>query len=48
MNTQVKPNQEECKDCYKIKCKNCGWEPNKKQLAEVLAGQLINCPDCGV
>jgi peptide subunit release factor 1 (eRF1) len=47
MNTKTKSNQEECIDCYKIKCKNCGWEPNEKELSEVLAGKLTNCPDCG-
>jgi hypothetical protein len=47
MNTQTKQNQEDCKDCYKIKCKNCGWEPDEKELANVLSGKLINCPDCG-
>jgi len=47
MNTQTKMNQEECIDCHKIKCKNCGWEPNEKEFSEVLAGRLTNCPDCG-
>jgi hypothetical protein len=47
MKNQTKQVQEECKDCYKIKCKNCGWEPGEKELARVLSGKLTNCPDCG-
>jgi NAD-dependent SIR2 family protein deacetylase len=47
MNAQIKPIQEECVNCFKIKCKNCGWEPNGEELTEVLAGKLTNCPDCG-
>jgi uncharacterized Zn finger protein len=47
MNTQTKLNQEDCADCFKIKCKNCGWEPSAEELAQVLSGKLTNCPDCG-
>ncbi|MBI3984924.1 MAG: hypothetical protein HY344_03205 [Candidatus Levybacteria bacterium] len=39
--------QKDCKVCYKIKCRNCGWEPSEKELSLVLAGKLIKCPDCG-
>jgi hypothetical protein len=47
MNTKVKQNEEDCVDCHKIKCKNCSWEPDAKELPKVLSGRLINCPDCG-
>lgn len=47
MNTKVKQNKEDCEICYKIKCKNCGWEPNAKELPQVASGKLTNCPDCG-
>ncbi len=36
-----------CEDCYKIKCKNCGLEPDEKELSLVQTGKLANCPDCG-
>ena len=47
MDNQIKQKQADCEDCFKIKCRNCDWEPDGKELAKVLAGQLINCPDCG-
>ncbi len=36
-----------CEICYKIKCKNCGWEPDEIELPLVLSGKLTKCPDCG-
>ena len=46
MNIKTKQIQEDCEICYKIKCKHCGWEPDSKELPEVLSGKLVNCPDC--
>ena len=46
MNTKVKQKDKDCEDCYKIKCKNCGWEPDREELSKVLSGSLTNCPDC--
>lgn len=39
--------EKNCEICYKIKCKNCGWEPNEIELSQVLSGKLTKCPDCG-
>lgn len=39
---------EDCEVCFAIKCKNCGWEPDELELAQVQSGTLIKCPDCGV
>jgi hypothetical protein len=38
---------QDCEACYKIKCKNCGWEPNDIQLSKVLNNEITICPDCG-
>lgn len=38
---------QDCEVCYKIKCRNCGWEPDQMEVQKVLAGELRNCPDCG-
>ncbi len=47
MNTQTEQSDKDCEDCYKIKCKNCGWEPDEIEFKEVMAGRLNICPDCG-
>ncbi len=47
MDTQLNKAQEDCEVCFKIKCTNCGWEPDEKELPKVLSGSLTNCPDCG-
>ncbi len=39
--------KKDCEECFKIKCRNCGWEPKKKELPLVLNGKLTACPDCG-
>lgn len=36
----------DCENCFKIKCKNCGWEPDKKELIQVQKGALVSCPVC--
>lgn len=38
---------EECIDCFKIKCRGCGWEPDDEELILVQTGQLTACPLCG-
>jgi hypothetical protein len=38
--------EEECQDCYKIKCRRCGWEPNSHELELVQSEVLTNCPIC--
>lgn len=43
----MKNQNQNCEDCFKIKCKNCGWEPDEKELIEVQSGKLTKCPDCG-
>lgn len=37
-----------CEICFKIKCKNCGWEPNDLEVELVVSGKLTNCPVCGL
>lgn len=37
----------DCEECYKIKCRNCGWEPNNEELMLVNSGKLTSCPSCG-
>lgn len=36
-----------CEVCFKIICKSCGWEPNKKEVEAIQSGVLTNCPECG-
>ena len=36
-----------CEECYKIKCRSCGWEPDDIQLAKVINGEIKVCPTCG-
>lgn len=47
MNTKIKQNEKDCEACFKIKCNNCGWEPDAKELSKLISGNLTNCPDCG-
>lgn len=35
-----------CKDCYKIICRGCGWEPNDSELLQIQKGTLTTCPKC--
>lgn len=39
--------QENCEECFKIKCKNCGWEASEREVQKVQSGKLKTCPDCG-
>ncbi len=39
--------EKECEICFKIKCKNCGWEPSDAEYAMVASGKLTSCPACG-
>ncbi len=36
-----------CEECFKIKCRNCGWEPSAKELILINKGKLNSCPLCG-
>lgn len=44
---KLRANMQECVDCFKIKCRGCGWEPNEKEVHEVQSGILTTCPLCG-
>lgn len=35
-----------CEECYKIKCKNCDWEPDNSEVELLNHGILTKCPDC--
>lgn len=43
----IKSKTQDCQDCFKIKCRNCGWEPNSKELKLINKGTLTACPMCG-
>lgn len=36
-----------CEECYKIKCRGCGWEPNVREVEEIQEEILTSCPRCG-
>lgn len=39
--------ERDCEDCFKIKCKNCGWEPSEEEYQQIVQGNLKACPVCG-
>lgn len=39
--------EQDCEQCFKIKCKNCGWEPDSGEMELLNQGLLTKCPDCG-
>lgn len=39
--------EKNCEVCFKIKCKNCGWESGVIELPLVISGKLTKCPCCG-
>ena len=40
-------NQEDCKICYQIKCKKCGWIASDEEVALIQEQKLTTCPKCG-
>jgi len=40
-------NKKDCDICYKIICKQCKWEANDEEVAQIQQGELTTCPICG-
>jgi hypothetical protein len=38
---------EDCTTCYKIICKQCGWEARDCDVLAIQKGEMTTCPDCG-
>jgi hypothetical protein len=36
----------ECQVCYKITCKQCGWEATDEDVIKIQKAQLTACPLC--
>lgn len=36
-----------CIDCFKIICRQCGWEADDVAVVQIQKGELIACPTCG-
>lgn len=43
----MKKQTEECKTCFKIICKECGWVAGDKAVKQIQNGQITACPECG-
>jgi DNA-directed RNA polymerase subunit RPC12/RpoP len=37
----------ECVDCFKIVCKQCGWEATDMDVIKIQKGEMTACPVCG-
>lgn len=40
-------NTKECVTCFKIICKQCGWEAQECDVLLIQKGEMTACPDCG-
>lgn len=38
---------QDCQECYKIKCRGCGWEPSPEEVVLIQKQIMTVCPDCG-
>lgn len=36
----------DCRECFKIKCRGCGWEPDDTQVELIQKEVLTECPVC--
>jgi hypothetical protein len=43
----MKSKKENCDICYKIICKQCGWEASDEDVLQIQKGQITACPECG-
>lgn len=39
--------KEECAICYKIICRQCGWEASEDEVLLIQKQELTVCPICG-
>ena len=39
--------KKDCTICYKISCKQCGWEATDSEVAQIQKGEIDSCPVCG-
>jgi len=39
--------EKDCDICYKIICKQCGWEACDAEVLAIQKGEITACPDCG-
>lgn len=39
--------EEVCAICYKIICKDCGWEADEVAVLKIQNGEITACPECG-
>lgn len=42
-----KTSKEPCDICYKIICKQCGWEAQDCDVLAIQKGEMNACPECG-
>jgi DNA-directed RNA polymerase subunit RPC12/RpoP len=39
--------KENCDICYKIICRQCGWEADDDAVLKIQKGEITACPECG-
>ncbi len=39
--------EQDCKVCYKIICRQCQWEASNDDIVRILKREIIACPGCG-
>lgn len=39
--------EETCDICYKIRCRECGWEASDEEVLQIQQKALTACPICG-
>lgn len=39
--------EKQCIECYKIRCKQCGWEACDADVKRIQKKELTACPVCG-
>lgn len=43
----VMKNTNDCDICYKIICRQCGWEADDGAVLQIQKGEMTACPLCG-
>jgi len=43
----MKKQEIECVNCFKIICRQCGWEADDKAVLLIKQGNITACPECG-
>lgn len=39
--------QNQCEVCYRIVCRDCGWEATDEEVLLIQKEEMTSCPICG-